>query len=77
MRLTGFLRFKYALVLGMDACFRMENRLRAKSKNKQYSILADGLGCFVPHESYFTHLKNYVKEDDVRIILAVSFTHTH
>lgn len=49
----------------MDACFRMENRLRAKSKHKQYPFLADGLGCFVPRESYFSHLMNYVKEDDV------------
>ena len=51
----------------MDACFRMENRLRQKSKNKEYTILADGSGCFVPHDSYFSHLQNYVKEEDVSV----------
>ena len=56
----------------MDACFRLENRLRAKSQNKQYAILADGLGRFVPHESYFSHLKNYVKEEDVRCSFGIS-----
>ena len=64
-------RFKYALILGMDACFRLENRLRQKSKNKSYAVLADGLGCFAPRDSYFTHLRNYVKEADVSITVVI------
>lgn len=61
----GVDRFKYQLFLGLDANFRMESKLRKKSRNKSYPILSDGLGCVVPSGNYAEHLKNYVTEEDV------------
>ncbi|KAF9001442.1 hypothetical protein BDZ89DRAFT_929683, partial [Hymenopellis radicata] len=55
------LKFKYQLYVGLDANFRMESKLRRTSKNKAYPILADGLGCIVPSNSYLDHLKRYVQ----------------
>lgn len=61
-------RFKYNLYVGMDACFRLENKLRKKSSKKAYTVLGDGLGCFAPWggaDGYEAHVKKHVTEEDV------------
>ncbi|KIY63263.1 hypothetical protein CYLTODRAFT_323455, partial [Cylindrobasidium torrendii FP15055 ss-10] len=61
-------RFKYNLYLGLDANFRLENKLRRKADNKDYSVLGDGLGVFAPlygMDGYEEHIKKYVSEQDV------------
>ncbi|KIY61244.1 hypothetical protein CYLTODRAFT_405658 [Cylindrobasidium torrendii FP15055 ss-10] len=62
------IRYKYNLFLGLDANFRLENKLRRKAENKDYSVLGDGLGVFAPlygKEGYEEHVKKYVSEQDV------------
>lgn len=52
----------------MDACFRLENKLRKKSARKAYTVLGDGLGCFAPWggaNGYEEHVKKHVTEEDV------------
>ncbi|KIY60804.1 hypothetical protein CYLTODRAFT_482795, partial [Cylindrobasidium torrendii FP15055 ss-10] len=61
-------RFKYNLFLGLDANFRLENKLRRKAENKDYSVLGDGLGVFARlygPDGYEEHVKKYVSEQDV------------
>lgn len=61
-------RFKYNLFLGLDANFRLKNKLRRTSKDKDYTVLGDGLGVFAPlygDEGYIEHVKKYVSEQDV------------
>ncbi|KIY61186.1 hypothetical protein CYLTODRAFT_405693 [Cylindrobasidium torrendii FP15055 ss-10] len=62
------LRYKYNLFLGLDANFRLENKMRPFAKHKDYTVLGDGLGVFGPLEGadgYKQHLRKYVSEDDV------------
>ncbi|KAJ6509365.1 hypothetical protein C8R47DRAFT_1208549 [Mycena vitilis] len=61
-------RFLYALLLALDANFRLKNRLR--SNEHQDPSLASGLGYFVEEQGYKEHLKNYVAEKDVSTCIA-------
>ncbi|KAJ7893230.1 hypothetical protein B0H13DRAFT_1625288 [Mycena leptocephala] len=61
-------RFLYALLLALDANFRLKNRLRANEH--QDPSLGSGLGYFVEAEGFRKHLKNYVAEQDVSTCIA-------
>ncbi|KAF8213240.1 hypothetical protein K438DRAFT_1956654 [Mycena galopus ATCC 62051] len=61
-------RFLYALLLVMDANFRLKNRLRANEH--QDPSLGSGLGYFVEEKAYKAHVKNYVAEKDVSSCIA-------
>ncbi|KAJ7053016.1 hypothetical protein C8F01DRAFT_955086, partial [Mycena amicta] len=54
---------KHALMLAVDANFRMKNRIRAKERSDP--PLGPGLGFFVASDPYKDHIKNYVTEEDV------------
>ncbi|KAF8122736.1 hypothetical protein K438DRAFT_1603507 [Mycena galopus ATCC 62051] len=64
-------RFLYALLLAMDANFRLKNRLRANEH--QDPLLGSGLGYFVEEKAYKAHVKNYVAERDVRVSSCIAF----
>lgn len=54
------------LILALDANFKLKNRLRA---NERYDpSLGPGWGAFVEPTAYKEHLRNYVGENDVRIV---------
>ncbi|KAF8995279.1 hypothetical protein BDZ89DRAFT_925224, partial [Hymenopellis radicata] len=58
------MRYLYRLIVSMDANFRLKERLRLNSRGDAPLYL--GLG-YQPHLGLYTnHLKNYVKEADVR-----------
>ncbi|KAJ7050750.1 hypothetical protein C8F01DRAFT_1263635 [Mycena amicta] len=59
---------KHALMLALDANFRMKNRIRPKERNDP--PLGPGLGFFVAPGPYKEHIKNYVTEDDVSTCIA-------
>ncbi|KAJ7066079.1 hypothetical protein C8F01DRAFT_1248123 [Mycena amicta] len=60
--------FKHALMLAVDANFRMKNRIRAKERSNP--SLGPGLGFFVLPDPYKEHIKNYVTEEDVSTCIA-------
>ncbi|KAJ6460704.1 hypothetical protein C8R47DRAFT_1226206 [Mycena vitilis] len=61
-------RFLYALLLALDANFRLKNRLR-KNEHQDPS-LGSGWGYFVEEKGYKDHLRNYVAEKDVSTCIA-------
>ncbi|KAF8216257.1 hypothetical protein K438DRAFT_1954884 [Mycena galopus ATCC 62051] len=61
-------RFLYALLLAMNANFRLKNRLSANEH--QDPSLGSGLGYFVEEKAYKAHVKNYVAERDVSSCIA-------
>ncbi|KAK0429798.1 hypothetical protein EV421DRAFT_1945930 [Armillaria borealis] len=63
-------QYLYRLFVGLDANFRLKNRLRHRNHLKKDRPLYDGLGYQVPQKAYFTHLKNYMKEDDISTCIA-------
>ncbi|KIY60722.1 hypothetical protein CYLTODRAFT_495541 [Cylindrobasidium torrendii FP15055 ss-10] len=63
-------RFKYRLFLGLDANFRLENRLRLKSEKKVYEGLGEGLGCLAPSVHYFNHLASGITEEEAKACMA-------
>lgn len=54
------------LALAFDANFRLKNRLRLNERDK--TDLGAGWGFFVEPTKYKEHLKNYVSEEDVRVL---------
>jgi hypothetical protein len=57
-------RWLYALILTIDANFRLKNKDRLKVTNSP--ALSDGLGHFVPEEPYQTYIKKYGYQEEVR-----------
>lgn len=55
----------------MDANFHLKNRLCMRNKNKKNAALYSGLGYQVPTDDYHKHLKNYINEKDVRLLLFI------
>ncbi|KAJ7054003.1 hypothetical protein C8F01DRAFT_1260221 [Mycena amicta] len=60
--------FLYALMLALDANFRLKNRIRANER--QDPSLGPGWGCFVDDGPYKDHLRNYVVEEDISTCIA-------
>lgn len=58
------IRWLYALMIGMDACFRLQNRSR--SSDTKDPTLGPGWATFVDDAPYHEHLKNYIHKDEVR-----------
>ncbi|KAF7306302.1 CxC2 domain-containing protein [Mycena indigotica] len=56
--------FLYALMLTIDANFRLKNRIRSNERDDP--SLCAGQGYFVLNEPYKHHLRNYVAEEDLR-----------
>lgn len=56
-------RWLYRLVLGMDANFRLKNRLRGGSKTDPG--LGTGWAYFVPDKQYREHILNHVTQEEV------------
>ncbi|KAJ7154301.1 hypothetical protein B0H12DRAFT_1040725 [Mycena haematopus] len=61
-------KFLYALLLALDANFRLKNRLRRNEH--QDPSLGPGLSYFVQQTGYKKHLRNYVAEKDVSTCIA-------
>ncbi|KAF7332725.1 CxC2 domain-containing protein [Mycena kentingensis (nom. inval.)] len=61
-------KFLYALMLAIDANFRLKNRIRTNEKNDP--SLGPGWGCFVESEAYKDHLRDYVAETDISTCIA-------
>ncbi|KAH7904935.1 hypothetical protein BJ138DRAFT_1106403 [Hygrophoropsis aurantiaca] len=59
--------FLYALVLAMDANFRLKSRLRAVHPDP---ALCPGSAYLVDEKPYLAHLKNYVAESDISTCIA-------
>ncbi|KZP18026.1 hypothetical protein FIBSPDRAFT_956592 [Athelia psychrophila] len=53
----------YALMIGMDACFRLQNRSR--SSDTKDPTLGPGWATFVDDAPYHEHLKNYIHKDEI------------
>lgn len=53
------------LFIGLDANFRLENRMRKTTEKKLYEGLGEGLGCLVPSKHYFDHLAKGITEEEV------------
>ncbi len=51
--------------MGLDANFRLKNRLRRRNKHKKDRPLYSGLGYQVSNDKYLEHLKNYMSKEDV------------
>ncbi|KIY60941.1 hypothetical protein CYLTODRAFT_460278 [Cylindrobasidium torrendii FP15055 ss-10] len=62
--------FKYCLYLGLDANFRLENRMRKKAEGKVYEGLGEGLGCLAPSQHYFSHLAKGITEEEAKACTA-------
>ncbi|KAJ7067282.1 hypothetical protein C8F01DRAFT_1208404 [Mycena amicta] len=60
--------YLYALMLALDANFRLKNRMRTNEKHDP--SLGPGWGCFVETEAYKEHLRDYVAEVDVSTCIA-------
>ncbi|KAJ7059369.1 hypothetical protein C8F01DRAFT_1255069 [Mycena amicta] len=60
--------FLYALMLALDANFRLKNRMRANER--QDPSLGSGWSYFVDDEPYKEHLRDYVAEEDVSNCIA-------
>ncbi|KAF7300232.1 CxC2 domain-containing protein [Mycena kentingensis (nom. inval.)] len=60
--------FLYALMLALDANFRLKNRIRANER--QDRPYGPGWGCFVDDGPYKEHLVDYVAEEDVSTCIA-------
>ncbi|KAK0246137.1 hypothetical protein EDD85DRAFT_783838 [Armillaria nabsnona] len=58
-------QYLYQLFVGLNANFCLKNRLWCRNPLKKDRPLYNGLRYQVPQKAYFTHLKNYVKEDDI------------
>jgi hypothetical protein len=56
------------LLLALDANFRLKNRLRANEHDDQ--PLGSGWGYMVEDGPYKEHLRGYVAEKDVSVLLA-------
>lgn len=59
-------RWLYALILCMDACFRLQNRNR--SSNTKDPTLGPGWAFFIDDGPYREHLKNYIHKDEVSLL---------
>ncbi|KAF7972068.1 hypothetical protein HWV62_19137 [Athelia sp. TMB] len=53
----------YALIIGMDACFRLQNRSR--SSDAKDPTLGPGWATFIDDAPYHEHLKNYIHKDEI------------
>ncbi|KAJ7026219.1 hypothetical protein C8F04DRAFT_1268392 [Mycena alexandri] len=63
-------RFLYMLILALDANFRLKNRMR---KNERYDpTFGPGWGYVVESKRYKKHLRSYIAEKDVCIIIISS-----
>ncbi|KAJ7066090.1 hypothetical protein C8F01DRAFT_1248138 [Mycena amicta] len=60
--------YLYALMLALDANFRLKNHMRTNKKHDP--SLGPGWGCFVETEPYKEHLRDYVAEVDVSTCIA-------
>ncbi|KAF7296857.1 CxC2 domain-containing protein [Mycena indigotica] len=60
--------FLYALMLALDANFRLKNRIRANER--QDCSLGPGWSYFVDEGPYKEHLRDYVAEEDVSTCIA-------
>ncbi|KAF7319016.1 hypothetical protein HMN09_00237800 [Mycena chlorophos] len=60
--------FLYALLLALDANFRLKNRIRTNERKDQ--SLTCGLGVFVETEAYKQNLSDYVSEEDISTCIA-------
>ncbi|KAF7318628.1 hypothetical protein HMN09_00374100 [Mycena chlorophos] len=61
-------QFLYALMLALDANFRLKNRIRKNERSDE--SLGSGLGYFVENETYKTNLREYVGEEDISTCIA-------
>jgi hypothetical protein len=70
-------RFLYWMLLCVDACFRMKNRL--KSSESKDPTLGAGLAYFTDHGPYIDFVKQYVNQEEVRpnrfVFVTYSLTH--
>ncbi|KAF7313215.1 CxC2 domain-containing protein [Mycena kentingensis (nom. inval.)] len=60
--------FLYALLLALDANFRLKNRIRANERHDRATC--PGWGCFVDDGPYKEHLQDYVAEEDISTCIA-------
>ncbi|KAF7307926.1 CxC2 domain-containing protein [Mycena kentingensis (nom. inval.)] len=60
--------FLYALMLALDANFRLKNRIRANERRDR--SYGPGWGCFVDEGPYKEHLSDYVAEEDISTCIA-------
>ncbi|KIY60819.1 hypothetical protein CYLTODRAFT_482388, partial [Cylindrobasidium torrendii FP15055 ss-10] len=61
--------YKYNLFVGLDANFRLENKLRKIAKGRAINVLGDGLGYFAKldgEDGYIEQLKKHISEEDVQ-----------
>ncbi|KAF7971009.1 hypothetical protein HWV62_22275 [Athelia sp. TMB] len=56
-------RWLYALIICMDACFRLQNRSR--SSDAKDPTLGPGWATFIDDAPYHEHLKNYIHKDEI------------
>lgn len=60
-------RFLYALIIAIDANFRLANRIR--STDAANPGLHTGLAYFVENAAYKAHILQYATQEDVSLIL--------
>ncbi|KAJ7049316.1 hypothetical protein C8F01DRAFT_1002463 [Mycena amicta] len=60
--------YRHALLLALDANFRLKNRIRANERRDP--SLGPGLGYFVLNDAYKYFLRHYVAEEDVSTCIA-------
>lgn len=56
-------RFKYGLHVGMDANYRLRERM--VSSDARDPTLGQGLAYFVNKTPYIEHIKNFINQDEV------------
>lgn len=61
------IRYLYSLVLCIDACFRFKNRLR--SSDAKDPTLGPGWSYMVDHGPYMDHVREYMSETEVHIVI--------
>lgn len=66
-----FVRWKYQLILAVDANFRMKNKER---NTNDMPALGDGWAHFVPEKLYMEHVRKWGFEELVRISPFIKFT---
>ncbi|KAF9003812.1 hypothetical protein BDZ89DRAFT_1145888 [Hymenopellis radicata] len=55
--------FIYQLFIGLDANFRLRNRL--VSTHERDPSLADGMAYFVPRAEYVSHIRNFINQNEM------------
>lgn len=69
-----FVRWKYRLILTIDANFRLKNKDR---NTKDTPALGDGWAHFVPEAEYMEHVRKWGHEEEVRVVPFTLSGHIH